>query len=103
MTRQQALAMYLLSGKTVSLKNAYSYFGISCLSREVIRLIEKPFNIQLTRKWMKGRTKYGTPCKWIEYSLSNTKLNAAGIKALKQLVSKREIPLKKSLKMKGKV
>lgn len=103
MTRQQALATYLLSGKPLSIRNAYAYFGISNLSREMIRLIEKPFKIQLTRKWMQGRTKYGMPCKWVEYSLSNTKMNAAGIKALKQLVSKREIPLKKVVKMKGKV
>jgi len=103
MTRQQALATYLLSGKSLSIRNAYAYFGVSNVSREMIRMIEKPFKLQLTRTWKEGKTKYGMPCKGVEYSLSNTKLNAAGIKALKQLVSKREITQKKVVKMKGKV
>jgi len=49
MTRTQALAKHLLAGKPVSIKTAYNYFGISNISREVIRLIERPFGVILTR------------------------------------------------------
>jgi len=86
MTRQQALATYLLTGKPVSIKNGYNYFGISNISREVIRLIEKPFGVTLTRTKKEGKTKYGSYCNWIEYSLMPNKLNAAGIKKLKKLI-----------------
>ena len=86
MTRQQALATYLLTGKPVSIKIAYTYFGISNISREVIRLIERPFNVQLTRTKKEGKTKYGTYCNWYEYLLLPTKLNAKGIKAMKQML-----------------
>lgn len=86
MTRQQALATYLLTGKPVSIKNGYNYFGISNISREVIRLIEKPFGLQLTRTKKEGKTKYGTYCTWLEYILLPTKLNAKGINAMKRML-----------------
>lgn len=86
MTRQQALATYLLTGKPVSIKNGYNYFGISNISREVIRLIEKPFGVQLTRTKKEGKTKYGTYCTWLEYILLPTKLNSKGINAMKRML-----------------
>jgi hypothetical protein len=86
MTRQQALATYLLTGKPVSIKNGYNYFGISNISREVIRLIEKPFGVHLTRTKKEGKTKYGTHCIWLEYILLPTKLNAKGINAMKRML-----------------
>lgn len=90
MTRTQALAKHLLAGKTVSIKTAYTLFGISNISREVVRLIEKPFNVRLTRTKKEGKTKYGTYCQWYEYSLTANKMNQLGIKALKQAISKME-------------
>jgi hypothetical protein len=86
MTRSQALSKHLLAGKPVSIKTAYNYFGISNISREVIRLIERPFGVTLTRTKKEGKTKYGSYCSWIEYSLMPNKLNAAGIKKLKKLI-----------------
>ena len=86
MTRTQALAKYLLLGKPISIHKAYTYFGISNISREVIRLIERPFGVTLTRTKKEGKTKYGSYCSWMEYSLMPNKLNAAGIKKLKKLI-----------------
>jgi len=85
MTRTQALATHLLSGKPVSIKTAYTYFGISNISREVIRLIERPFGVTLTRTKKEGKTKYGSYCSWLEYRLMPSKINASGIKKLKKL------------------
>ena len=86
MTRTQALAKHLLAGKPVSIKTAYNYFGISNISREVIRLIERPFNVTLTRTKMEGKTKYGSYCNWIEYRLVANRLNSKGIKNLKKFI-----------------
>ena len=68
MTRQQALAIHLIKGGKVSIKTAYNYFGISNISREIRRLIEKPFVVELNREQKQGKTKYGSPCYWFEYS-----------------------------------
>lgn len=99
MTRTQALAKHLLAGKTVSIKTAYTLFGISNISREVVRLIEKPFNVRLNRTKKEGKTKYGTYCQWYEYTLTVNKLNLKGIKEMQEAIKK---PTKKVGTMKAK-
>jgi hypothetical protein len=99
MTRKIALAQYLLAGGKLSIMNAYRHFGISNVSREVIRLIEKPFNVVLTRKRMEGKTKYGTRCEWFEYYLVSNRINDKGIKEMMEHLKK---PSKKVCKMKAK-
>jgi len=100
MTRKQALTQHLLSGGKLSILNGYRHFGISNISREVRRLIEQPFNVNLTRKKMEGKTKYGSYCTWLEYSLANSRINAGGIKEMRK--SLKENPAKKVVKMKAK-
>lgn len=76
MTRKQALMAHLLSGGVLSIKTAYKYFGVSNIAREVERLIERPLNIKLKREEKKGRTKYGSPCHWLEYSATESNKKA---------------------------
>jgi hypothetical protein len=102
MTRKLALAQYLLAGGKLSIMNAYRHFGISNVSREVIRLVEKPFGVILTRTKMEGKTKYGSPCVWFEYRLVSNRINAKGIKAMKEALSENKTTEKKIVKMKAK-
>ena len=85
MTRQQALALHLIKGGKVSIKNAYTFFGISNISREIRRLIEKPFGVELNREQKQGKTKYGSPCYWFEYS-ANKKTQAILKREVKKLL-----------------
>lgn len=101
MTRKQALCQYLLAGGKISIMNGYRHFGISNISREIRRLIEQPFNVTLTRKKMEGKTKYGTYCTWFEYTLTHNRLNAKGIKAIKEELSSQSV--RKSNQLKNKV
>lgn len=98
MTRQKAIAMHLLAGKVVNIKTAYNLFGISNVSREMIRLIEQPFSIHLTRTQRNGKTKYGQPCYWIDYSLTFNSINKLGIKRLKVMVNRKETTQKNKIK-----
>ena len=82
MTRTTALLTHLLAGKSVSIQTGYNLFGISNISREIRRLIEQPFGIELTRKKMEGKTKYGNYCTWHEYSLTRSKITAKAIKKM---------------------
>ncbi len=84
MTRQQALAKHFANGHKTSIKNAYTFFGISNISREIRRLIEKPFNVELNREQKQGKTKYGSPCYWFEYS-ANKKTQAILKREVKKL------------------
>ena len=102
MTRKQALCQYLLAGGKLSIMNAYRHFGISNVSREVIRLVEKPFGVILTRTKMEGKTKYGSHCEWFEYRLVSNRINAKGIKAMKEALSENKTTEKKVVKVKAK-
>ena len=101
MSRKQALCQYLLAGGKLSIMNAYRHFGISNVSREVIRLVEKPFGVILTRTKMEGKTKYGSRCEWFEYRLVSNRINAKGIKAMKEALSENKTT-QKVVKMKAK-
>lgn len=101
MSRKQALCQYLLAGGKLSIMNAYRHFGISNVSREVIRLVEKPFGVILTRTKMEGKTKYGSRCEWFEYRLVSNRINAKGIKAMKEALSEKKTT-QKVVKMKAK-
>lgn len=104
MTRQQALISHLLQGGKLSIMSSYKLFGICHISREVRRLIEIPFNVELTRTWKEGKTKYGSHCNWLEYTLTANKMNAKGIKEMrKALVTKGKKSVKNVAKMSGKV
>ena len=102
MSRKQALCQYLLAGGKLSIMNAYRHFGISNVSREVIRLVEKPFGVILTRTKMEGKTKYGSHCEWFEYRLVSNRINAKGIKAMKEALAEKKTTEKKVVKMKAK-
>ena len=85
-TRKTALMKWLLRGNSVSIKNAYLYFGISNISREVRRLIEKPLGIELKRTQQTGKTMYGTNCYWLKYTAT-----PQNKKVLKKYLSDRNI------------
>lgn len=76
--RKVALYKHLLHNGTLSIKTAYTDFGISNISREVRRLIEIPLDIELKRVQKSGKTKEGDPCYWFEYSA--TPLNKIALK-----------------------
>ena len=73
--RQRSLIRHLFAGKKLSIYNAFTKFGISNISREVGRLIEKPFNIELKREKKVGKTQDGEPCYWFEYSATKVVKN----------------------------
>ena len=72
------LCIHLLYNGKLSIKNAYSLFGISNISREIRRQIEIPLNIELKRVKKVGKTRYKKPCYWFEYSA--TDLNKIALK-----------------------
>lgn len=66
-TRQKEMIKHLINGGLLSIKNAFTNFGVSNISREVIRLIEQPAEVVLRRKKMTAKTRYGSSCYWFVY------------------------------------
>lgn len=63
------LLQVLLQGKKINCKTIMKDFGYSNASREVIRKIEKPFEITLERERMVGKNRYGEVVTYLNYSL----------------------------------
>ena len=59
-------------------------FGYSNASREIIRKIEKPFEITLKREKVNSKNRYGESVSYFNYSL-NKKDKAKVLKTLKSL------------------
>jgi hypothetical protein len=79
MTQIAALAKALLSGEVISIKNAYFDYGISNISREIGRSIERKFHVEVSRVKKEGISRYGQPIVWFEYRLNRTNFNSKGI------------------------
>jgi len=79
MTARAALIAHLLLGRKVSIKNCYFDFGLSNCSREIIRMVEKPFNVVCDREHKKGVSRHGQQVVWVEYTLKRNFENSNGI------------------------
>lgn len=87
MTARAALALLLLDGEVISIKNAFPWLGIACLTNE-IRLIEKKFDVKVSKTPRKGNAKFGLPCTWTNYRLNRTSYNEKGIEKMIKYVEK---------------
>jgi hypothetical protein len=83
-----AISKAFLDGRVLSIKTAFRDFGITNLPREVSRLIEKRFGVQVTRVPRSGKTRYGIHARWFEYRLPKTEYNKEGIAKMREYVNK---------------
>jgi len=78
MNATYALVTAFLQGRVLTIKTAFTEFGVTNLPRECGRLIERKFGVQLSRVKREGKSRYGVPCYWYEYRLPTTIYNAEG-------------------------
>jgi hypothetical protein len=87
MNAKAALCFHLLSGKTVNIKNCFELIGYTNAPRELSRMIEAPFEVRLERKRRDGKSRYGQPVCWFDYTLPHTEENKEGIKKMRDYVA----------------
>ncbi len=90
MTAKCALAKELLSGKVINVKSCFMTVGLTNCSREISRMIEKPYGLIVSRTHMEGKSKHGQPVTWVNYRLNNTPQNQEGIQKLIAYVQEQE-------------
>lgn len=95
MNATAALSKAFLNGRVLSIKTAFRDFGITNLPREVSRLIEQRFGVELSRVPRKGKSRYGVPVRWLEYRLPKTPYNQEGIAKMREYVNKHDETPKK--------
>jgi hypothetical protein len=86
MTAKCALAIELLRGTVLNVKNCVTLTGLTNCAREVSRMIEKPFEVRLSRTQKEGKSRWGQPVIWINYKLPHTEENMPGILKMREYV-----------------
>ena len=88
MTAKAALCQALLDGEVLNVKNCFKTIGLTNCAREVSRMVEQPFNVNISRTPRKGKSRYGNSVTWVDYRLNNTSYNKEGIAKMKEYVLK---------------
>jgi hypothetical protein len=86
MTAKAALCYHLLKGEVLNVKNVFHTIGLTNCAREISRMIEQPFGVNVSRVRMEGQSRYGSKVTWCDYRLNKTESNMAGIKKMEQYV-----------------
>ena len=82
MTAKAALCASLLAGRVLTGKNIQQETSYTNISREIIRGVEKPFNVTVSRVKKESHSRYGQPIWWLEYRLNKSEHNLDGIKEM---------------------
>lgn len=86
MTSKSALALALLEGRVLNVKNCFSEIGLTNVAREIPRLIEKPFGVEISRTPRKGKNRFNEDIAWTDYRLNSSEHNIDGIEKMKVFV-----------------
>jgi hypothetical protein len=86
MNAKAALCLALLEGHVLNIKNCVKLVGLTNCSREIGRMVEKPFGVQVSRTPMKGMSRYKVSVTWVNYRLNHAEYNLPGIEKMKAYV-----------------
>lgn len=98
MTAKAALCYHLLKGEVLNIKNVFTMIGLTNCPREISRMIEKPFGVQVSRTKREGKSRYGQPVTWYDYRLNRTQYNEDGIKKMIEYVESQQPSNPKTMK-----
>lgn len=79
MNSKAALCLALIEGRVLNVKNCFNEIGLSNIAREIPRLVEKPFDVVVSRTPRKGKNRHGEPVHYIDYRLNRSDHNLPGI------------------------
>lgn len=97
MTSKAALCMALLEGRVLNVKNCFKEIGLTNIAREIPRLIEKPFGVQVSRTPREGKNRYGQEVTWTDYRLNFSEHNIEGIKKMQEYTENNKPKTEKKL------
>lgn len=87
MTAKAALCKHLLEGHTLNIKNCFTLIGLTNCPREISRMIEQPFGVEVSRVRREGESRYGQSVTWVDYHLNVfTDRNKEGVEKMKAYV-----------------
>lgn len=90
MTAKAALCKALLAGEVLNVKNVFNMIGLTNCAREISRMIEAPFGVNVSRTAMEGKSKYGQRVCWVNYRLNASEHNREGLLKMYDYVKEQE-------------
>lgn len=87
MNAKSALIKELLDGKVLTIMTCFKSIGLTNLPREVSRMVEIPFGVEVSRIRKEGKSRYGSNITWFEYRLNKTDYNKEGIIKMREYLS----------------
>jgi hypothetical protein len=88
MTAKTALCKALLDGNVLNVKNVFRTIGLTNCAREISRMVEKPFDVEVSRTHRNGKSRYGSDVTWIDYYLIKSEHNLPGIAKMEEYINK---------------
>lgn len=79
MTAKAALCKALLDGHVLSIMSAFRMVGLTNLGREIPRMVEIPFGVEVSRVNKTAKSRYGQSVWYTQYRLNRSEHNAVGI------------------------
>ena len=86
MTAKAALCQALLDGRVLNVKNVFNTIGLTNCAREISRMVEEPFDVEVSRTHRDGKSRYGQTVTWTDYRLNATDYNKPGIEKMREYV-----------------
>lgn len=86
MNAKAALCLALLEGRVLNVSNCFKDVGLSNIAREIPRMIEKDFNVIVSRTPKAGKNRYGSPVSYTNYRLNRSEHNLSGILRMQKYV-----------------
>lgn len=78
--------MALLQGRVLNVSNCFKEVGLSNIGREMPRMIEVPFGVEVSRTPRAGKSRHDNPVSYTDYRLNTTEHNQKGIELMKAYV-----------------
>jgi hypothetical protein len=88
MTAKAALCLYLLEGKVLSIANCFKEISLTNPGREIPRMVEKPFQVTVSRVTKESTNRYGNYVSFTQYRLNRTESNMPGIRKMEEYCRK---------------
>lgn len=86
MTAKAALCQALLEGRVLNVGNCFREIGLSNIAREIPRMVETPFGVEISRTPRTARNRYKNPVSYTDYRLNPTLYNNPGMEAMRKYV-----------------
>lgn len=84
MTAKAALCLALLEGRVLNVGNCFREIGLTNIAREIPRMVETPFKVEVSRTPKIGKNRYGVASSYVNYRLNITLYNSPGVELMRK-------------------